>query len=105
MNAHREAYGSYGLVEPTGWNKIGSGYDESNKAGWSDAGIIIPWNMYLQTGDLSILENQFEQMDAYMTQVGETGGYDTGTYGDWLAFQAASVQFLNAFIVLIPPRS
>ena len=96
MNAHQEAYGSYGLVEPTGWNKVGSGYDESNKAGWSDAGIIIPWNMYLQTGDLSILENQFEQMDAYMTQVGETGGYDTDTYGDWLAFQAASVQFLNA---------
>ena len=96
MNAHREAYGSFGLVMPTGWNKIGSGYDESNKSGWSDAGIIIPWNMYLQTGDISVLESQFDEMDAYMTQVGEKGGYDTGTYGDWLAFQAASVQFLNA---------
>ncbi|WP_270739688.1 family 78 glycoside hydrolase catalytic domain [Massilioclostridium coli] len=94
MNAHRNKYNSYGWVMPAGWGKDTSKYDFTNSCGWSDAGIIIPWTMYQQTGDLSLIESQYDEMDAYMDQVGEKG-YDKTQFGDWLAFQGASVPYLN----------
>jgi alpha-L-rhamnosidase len=92
MDVHsREQNGMYGSVMPTGFvgflaNTVASG--------WSDAGIIIPWVLYQQTGDKTIIEKNFAQMDKYMDYVG-TNGYSTALFGDWLAFQATSTVYLN----------
>ena len=37
-----------------------------NGAGWSDAGVIIPWTAWLQTGDTSVLEENWNAMETYL---------------------------------------
>lgn len=65
---------------------------ESKNCGWSDAGIVIPWVMYLQTGDISYIENSYDQMDAYMN----SGEYSEILYGDWLAYYGTRLPVMNA---------
>ena len=64
-------------------------------SGWNDAGILIPWYLYRQSGDAGLFAKYLPTMDAYMDQVGERG-YMTLLYGDWLAPRGASVSFMNA---------
>ncbi|MFP7159808.1 hypothetical protein SFC34_28730, partial [Priestia aryabhattai] len=83
--------GIYGSIMPGAFvesfaNKVSSG--------WSDTGIIIPWVLYQQTGDTTVIEKTFAQMDKYMDYVGKNG-YNTELFGDWLAFQATSTVYLN----------
>ena len=60
---------------------------------WSDAAVIIPWNLYLHYGDLYMLERHYKAMKAwtdYITDVDRKNGnrhlWTTGFhYGDWLA--------------------
>lgn len=60
---------------------------------WGDAATIVPWNLYLYYGDVSILKEQFESMRQwvdYIKGIDEaTGGrrfWDVGFhFGDWLA--------------------
>ena len=41
-------------------NKIGS-------SGWGDVGTIIPWKIYLRTGDVGFLEDNFEMMKQWVS--------------------------------------
>ena len=60
---------------------------------WGDAATVIPWNVYLHTGDRGILLRQYESMKGwvdYMKREDDKDGakrlWLTGThYGDWLA--------------------
>lgn len=57
---------------------------------WGDATTIIPWNMYLYSGDSSILEEHYPSMCAwvdYMTKIdGDNHGWRKVSHlGDWLA--------------------
>ncbi len=38
----------------------------AHAAGWSDAGVIIPWTSWLQTGDTSIIEQNWDAMEKYL---------------------------------------
>ncbi len=58
--------------------------------GWGDATCIIPWNMYLFTGDKTILQQHFDYMKAWVDYIEGVDGQDHGWrkvfhYGDWLA--------------------
>jgi len=62
---------------------------------WGDASTIIPWNMYLFYGDISILEDSFEGMKAWVDYIrrydGETHVWrEHFHYGDWLALDHPS---------------
>ena len=35
-------------------------------AGWSDAGVIIPWTSWLQTGDTAIIDQNWSAMEKYL---------------------------------------
>lgn len=60
---------------------------------WGDAATIIPWNMYLHSGDQSILEQQFDSMKAWVDYIKHSDDESGGTrlwavgfhFGDWLA--------------------
>lgn len=57
---------------------------------WGDAACIIPWNVYLFSGDKTILENQIESMKAWVDYIRRIDGDCHGWrqvfhYGDWLA--------------------
>ena len=77
-----------------------TGYFSTWGSGWSDVGIINPWVMYQQTGDVSILRENWDAMVYYMeflqnneravNQAPLDPGADRN-YGDWLSFQGTSV--------------
>ncbi|MBQ9505279.1 MAG: alfa-L-rhamnosidase RamA, partial [Lachnospiraceae bacterium] len=60
---------------------------------WADAATIIPWNVYLHSGDKGILRRQYDSMKAwvdYMKREDDKYGakrlWQTGThYADWVA--------------------
>ena len=60
-------------------------------AGWSDAGIIIPWTMYLAYGDRRIVEQQYPSMKAYlnyMRNAAKNDLWNTGfQFADWLSYR------------------
>ncbi|MBQ3135916.1 MAG: family 78 glycoside hydrolase catalytic domain [Clostridia bacterium] len=57
-------------------------------AAWGDAGIIIPYNLYLMYGDSRIIEKMYDSMEKYMAHLA-TRGYKGAnvTYGDWLSYE------------------
>lgn len=62
----------------------------STSSGWGDAATIIPWNMYLFSGDKRILEKQFDSMRGWIDYISERAGEDylwnkDFHFGDWLA--------------------
>lgn len=66
------------------------------RVGWADAGVIIPWTIWKQTGDTGIVDEYWASMERYMDHVRETKyEYDAikaetynNQYGDWLSYEA-----------------
>jgi len=77
------ADGRYQSVAPAG-GEYGNNY---GRLGWADAGVVVPYNMYVMTGDVSIIEENYASMQLYVdTYLATTNkkGADPG-YGDWMA--------------------
>jgi len=60
---------------------------------WGDAATIIPWTLYLYTGDKSILEESLDSMAAWVDYItnldGDTHHWrEVFHYGDWLALDS-----------------
>ena len=58
-------------------------------AAWGDAATIVPWTIYERTGDVGVLETQYDSMRAWVDREAAAAGADrlwTGgfQYGDWL---------------------
>jgi alpha-L-rhamnosidase len=76
----------YGIFAP-GTSSPNPGYG----TGWSDAGVIIPWTSWIQTGDKKIIEENWEGMGKYLAaiQAANTDYLWKKNYGipfaDWLA--------------------
>lgn len=66
---------------------------QNGACGWGDAAVIIPWNMYLYYGDVSILEQQYDSMKAWVDYIksrdeaagGKRLWINDFHYGDWLS--------------------
>lgn len=60
---------------------------------WSDAATVIPWELYVHTGDTAILKNQYQSMKDWVNWIIardiESGDHKLWTvgfhFGDWLA--------------------
>lgn len=86
--------GAYPNVAPFNWVEHGS-------CAWADAGIILPWNVYVMYGDKKIIEENYESMVRYMDWLAtqkegtyEYLGSDT-RYGDWLAFEDTDKRYIS----------
>ncbi len=60
-------------------------------AGWADAAVIVPWEVYLAYGDKTVLETQYPSMKAWVDFLKQDANEyliaDHGdNFGDWLAF-------------------
>lgn len=55
---------------------------------WGSVGITVPWEMYLQYGDETVLTDMYDAMNAYIkflkTTKDENGIVQDGPLGDWL---------------------
>jgi alpha-L-rhamnosidase len=41
----------------------------AHATGWSDAGVIIPWSSWIQTGDKEVVEENWEGMEKYLAAI------------------------------------
>jgi alpha-L-rhamnosidase len=87
----------YGIYSP-GTVRENTGFG----AGWSDAGVIIPWTSWLQTGDTSVIEQNWAAMEKYLAAIEAANSdglwsHQSGTaFGDWLAPEGRTNQVLVA---------
>lgn len=94
MRNSQRADGAYPDIAPYCWFGFGN-------AAWGDAGIIVPWTVYLMYGDKSILEDNYESMTRYMNflsaQKGDGYQYNgPGTsFGDWIAYEDTDSRFVS----------
>ena len=86
MRATQVGTPMYGIFAP-GTIDPNPGY----AAGWSDAGVIIPWTAWLQSGDTRVIAQNWDAMEKYLAAIhSENPDYlwakDYGTpFGDWLS--------------------
>ncbi|MDC7241648.1 MAG: family 78 glycoside hydrolase catalytic domain, partial [Spirochaetales bacterium] len=74
---------------------------EDSGAGWGDAAVIVPWNIYLAYGDRRLLEDQYPVMKGYVDYIrsrAEEGLlWNSGEhFGDWLALDAKPGSYKGA---------
>ena len=88
--------GAYPLVAPYIWGDRGYG-----QAGWAEAGLIVPYNVYLMTGDKEVLRDHYASMKKHMewcaTKAGDGylyNGADT-KYCDWLAYLPTDKRYVS----------
>ncbi|HKH94429.1 MAG TPA: alpha-L-rhamnosidase C-terminal domain-containing protein, partial [Gemmatimonadaceae bacterium] len=77
------------------------GKQPGGAAGWADAAVIIPWNMYVIYGDRRVLETQYESMSRWVefqrTRAGDDHIWDGDPhFGDWLAFATTRSDYPGA---------
>lgn len=85
MNDFANTYGNYANIMPMHTNSF---FSKLIGAGWADAGVIIPWVYYQQTGDLSLAKTYWSEMTKYTDTVYSRG--HTYSLGDWMGIGESS---------------
>ena len=71
------------------------GSAEMMRVGWADAGIVVPYEMFKQFGDVEIVKENWASMEKYMQRMDETrcehskiaGENRNYQWADWLSFE------------------
>lgn len=76
------------------------GFDNNNPGwiGWMDAGIIVPYQVFMQYGDTKVLEQHYESMCRYMDYLErQSAGYlqPNSGIGDHLAVEPTNIGLTN----------
>ncbi len=85
----------YGIFAPG----VGRPY-EGQAAGWSDSGVIVPWTSWLQSGDATVIEQNWAAMEKYLAGIEAANPdylwqHELGNqYGDWLSPEGSTDQAL-----------
>jgi alpha-L-rhamnosidase len=62
--------------------------DSAGRAGWGDAGVIVPYTAWQRYGDVRVIDEHFTAMARWVDYLRNTSGpdliRDQWTYGDWL---------------------
>ncbi len=68
-------------------------FDEPGTLGWADAGVIVPYYLYLMYGDASVITEHWKSMERFMAFLATTDGWGGSTlHGDWLAYESNDEQ-------------
>lgn len=100
-SSQKEQEGAASYVVPDILNGYFSEGKSVTAAGWGDAAVICPWQLYERYGDKGILEKQYDSMKAWVDYIRREGEneylWDTGVQlGDWLALDSAEDSFYGA---------
>ena len=85
--------GGYPGVAP--WGQYGSSDVDMARVGWSDAGVLVPWVIWKQYGDTTLVNEHWSSMERFINHIAEykydhtamfpdNGGYQ---WGDWLSYE------------------
>lgn len=80
-------------------------FGRASATGWSDAALIVPWNIYLNYGNAVILEDQYESMKGWVDFMANDTENNVlwippitpRQYGDWLSFATTRSDYPGAF--------
>jgi alpha-L-rhamnosidase len=74
--------------------------DAHSAAAWADVAVINPWTMYLNYGDVRVLEQQYDSMKAWINFMRDHAKDYIWNYkmqfGDWVALDAEEGSYLGA---------
>jgi len=91
--------GSYFNYYPvTGQPPYGYGNDTPGWIGWMDAGVIIPYQVYMQYGDTRFLEKHYYSMERYMNyleRISKDNIQQAKGIGDHLALERTDMALTN----------
>ncbi|MFI5841798.1 family 78 glycoside hydrolase catalytic domain [Catenuloplanes sp. NPDC051500] len=69
---------------------------DAGRAGWGDAGVIVPYTLWQRYGDLRAADTHFDAMARWVDYLRSTSGpnliRDQWTHGDWLNVQDPTAQ-------------
>ena len=72
----------------------------AGSSGWGDAAVVVPWVLYQESGDPTIIRQQYNSMKAWVDyiQAHNKGGiiHTCWQYGDWLALDAEEGSYHGA---------
>ena len=82
QSVRQEQYDNGGIpfVVPNNLNK-------NSSSGWGDASVIVPWELYFRTGDIKVLEENYEMMKGWLEYYeSKADGHipKMFSFGDWL---------------------
>lgn len=98
MKAQSEKIGHIGFFVPGGNTPMA--------AAWSDAAVIVPWQIYQIYGDKSVLEEMIDTMINHVEKIAQEseeqytwrGGSNLRQFGDWLATDSLDKDRDGAFV-------
>ncbi len=74
--------------------RIFKGSNNGNAA-WGDAGLIVPYRVWLMYGDRDIIEENYDSMESYMEYLSRFGLEGPNTaYGDWLNYEKTDKRYI-----------
>ncbi|MDQ8733092.1 glycoside hydrolase family 78 protein [Paenibacillus sp. LHD-38] len=80
-----------GWIRHKMWNTRLNWFAPDN-SGWGDAGVIIPWTLYLMYGDIRVLERHYDAMERWVQYLKQNSDGlirpDYANYADWLSIGA-----------------
>ncbi|MDD4990668.1 MAG: family 78 glycoside hydrolase catalytic domain [Paludibacter sp.] len=94
MRDSQRSDGAFPSTAPIVWGGFGQG-------AWAEAGIIVPWNVYLMYDDAGIIAENYAAMEKYMAFLAAQAGsgylYNgAGTdFGDWVAYEAMDKRYIS----------
>ena len=97
MSLEQRSDGSVARVVPFYQRKLGGRIS----AGWSDAAVIVPWEIYRAYGNREFLERYYPMMTKWVEYIHRFGDEEFlwiggDHYGDWLALDAGEGSYFGA---------
>jgi alpha-L-rhamnosidase len=87
------------IIPTSGW-----GYDWANGLDWTSTIAIIPWNIYMFYGDISLLANCYDNIKRYVDHVTSISpsGLTAWGLGDWIPVKSkASVELTSSVFYFV----
>lgn len=73
-----------------------SGKEQQGNAAWGDAGVILPYVLWLKYGDTEVIAEHYASMETYMQMLAEqTPAGPRERYGDWLSYEDTPKPYIS----------
>lgn len=71
--------------------------NNSSNAAWGDAGLVVPYRLWLMYQDTDVLAEHYEAMEYYVDQLQIKNGMEGPgpVYGDWLNYEETDSKYLS----------
>lgn len=108
-NADAHAFLRKWLCDARDGQRLGPGYfdvipviqsisskEKRGNAAWGDAGIILPYVLWLKYGDTEVIAEHYDSMESYMKMLAEqTPAGPHERYGDWLSYEETPKAYIS----------